>query len=63
MLFVCEIVRKASVRRVKARIMGILWPILSASFPEGMRESMLVSPLIPKRRAMRAGSRSRVFSA
>ncbi len=44
-------------------ITGILCPILSASFPEGIRDSILVVPLIPKKRAMRDDVRRRFSSA
>lgn len=60
---VSEIVRNAIVRSVKAKIMGHLHPTLSANFPDGMRDSMLVIPLIPKKRAMRDEVRKRFFSA
>jgi len=59
MLLVSEITRNVIVRSVKARIMGILQPTLSASFPDGMRGSILVIPLIPKRRAITDEDRRR----
>lgn len=59
MLLVSEIATNVIVRSVKARMMGILHPALSASFPDGMRDSILVIPLIPKRRAIRDEDRRR----
>ncbi len=52
-LAVSDNVRNTIARSANDRMMGILHPTLSASLPEGIRDSMLVVPLIPKRRAMR----------
>lgn len=44
-------------------MMGNLCPILSDNFPEGMRNSILAIPLIPKRRAIKDTVRRRFCSA
>jgi len=67
MLLVSEMVRNVMVRSVKAMMMGSLYPALSVSFPDGMRDNMFVMPLMPKRKATRdamtdCGS-GRIFSA
>lgn len=59
MLLVSAIAKNVIVRSVNAKIMGILHPTLSASFPDGMRDSILVIPLIPKRRAITDEARRR----
>ena len=43
--------------------MGDLCPILSDSFPEGIRNNMLAIPLTPKRRAIKDTVRRRLCSA
>jgi len=63
MLRVSEIAKNDIVRRAKARIRGYLCPTLSASFPEGIRDTRLAIPLIPKNKAMREGTRTRVLLA
>jgi len=63
MFDVSEIMKYARVNIMKAETIGHLQPILSASFPEGMRESMFAIPLIPNRDAIRDGNRRRIFSA
>lgn len=63
MFAVSEIVKYARVSIVKAKTMGHLYPILSASFPDGIRERVFVVPPIPKRRAIREGTKRRLFSA
>lgn len=63
MLLVSEKVRNAIVNNMKAMVIGYLCPILSASFPDGIRESMLVAPLIPKSRTIRDKLMRRFSSA
>lgn len=63
MFAVSEIMKYTRVNMVKAKTIGHLYPILSASFPDGMRKSVFVVPLIPKRVAIREGTRKRLFSA
>ena len=63
MFDVSEIMKYARVRMAKAEKMGPLKPNLSASFPDGMQESMYVIPRIPNKSAIRDGNRRRLFSA